>query len=420
MRSWLMEEDAAVRTRTLSEIATAVEGDVDRAARVLACVSIWDPVEEARGELAVPDAGVRVLCALPADYDPTAGPFPLVICLPPARAAPASFLDTVASRLATNGGGAAIWIAVGGQADGMFPADPAKAGTFALILREAMSAFHIDAAAVYLVGSGEGADAAFSLALAYPDSFAGLGAIGGYARVPLPEYAYSLLSENLGSLAIASAWWLADADDPGAIADLTRRDLFIAAHNRALRSLAATALPRFDGAEVNAAPAAWNHVAGALRRWLVTPPPKADPRTARGWIRFPQHGRIGWLEAEAIDEPIWTSQQLTVAVGDPGGGDAFVRGVLEGRLAHLAGRIDGQEITIDAHRCLRVGILLRRGLIDFTRPIRVTCNGILRYDGPVERRLTTMMETARRDLDFSNPAWARLSFRMDGPALQRD
>lgn len=420
LAAYLTESDDAGRSARQGQIARAVGLDLDRAARLLPAVAIWEPGDAQRGEIAVPDAGVRVLYRIHDPYDPSAASTPLVICLPPPDATPVAFLDEVSKALADPGGGGVIALAVSGLDDGMFPAAEGGVGKFTSILSEVQRRFRIDPDRVFLVGSSAGADLAMSLALAYPHLFTGVGVIDGYARMPLPEYAYPMVVENLAPLSIVSAWWLADLDDPQAVAELSRRDLFVAAHNRALRELAETCLPKFDGAEVEDESAAWDRVSTTMTGWLAQPPAQPDQRAAGGWIRFPPHGRVGWLEAAVIEEPIWTSQQLTVVTAQTDARDEFVRGVLEGRLAHLAGRIEGQTITITAHRCKRVNVCLREGMIDFSRPIVVNCNGILRYDGLVERRLVTMLETARQDFDFKRPAWARLSFRIDGPASQRD
>lgn len=126
----------------------------------------------------------------------------------------------------------------------------------------------------------------------------------------------------------------------------------------------------------------------ALMVWL------ADRRRARPdevtIVRDRDHlQRTAWLR---IDEPstdvgsFWASQQ------DKEEG----RRLEEGGFARLEARVEGNTIWVNAKHVRRYSLLLPRGLVVLSQPVRVITNGIVSYDDtpPLAGRL--LLEEARR------------------------
>ena len=96
--------------------------------------------------------------------------------------------------------------------------------------------------------------------------------------------------------------------------------------------------------------------------------------------------------------------------------DRYITDIIQNKLAYLSARIDGQIITIETRRCARIELLLPLGLVDFSKPVTVRCNGRKRYDRLIQPSIRTMLETAYQDWEFQHPAVAKLSLSIKSNA----
>ena len=133
------------------------------------------------------------------------------------------------------------------------------------------------------------------------------------------------------------------------------------------------------------------------------------PRRVSKWFRYPHQGRAGWLRQVKFKGEIWRDEQLSVLPALQVDRDAFITGVIKGKLAYLGGRVDGQTITIDTRRCARIELSVPEGLVDLDKPVTVLCNGRKRFEGILRRSVRTLLEAAYRDWKFEHPPVARLS-----------
>jgi hypothetical protein len=96
--------------------------------------------------------------------------------------------------------------------------------------------------------------------------------------------------------------------------------------------------------------------------------------------------------------------------------DTYITGVLKHHLYAMGGRIDGQTISLETHGCRNVEVRLPWGIVDFSQPVVVTCNGRKRIDGPVKPGIRTLLTSAYEGWDFQHPAVVRLGIDINRDA----
>ncbi len=424
-------EDPARRRQIERNIEEIAGGNTAAVALAVEQVNLWTDLEPGPGRFSVtPPSGktIEVGYVIPDDYDP-GNRYPLMVCLPSQKSTTADTLNRAEALLGdliqpmlriapSRAPGGAFWMPTGEAED--FPA----------LVRAVRRRFHVDTDRVYLFGTGEGADAAWQVAIAYPDLLAGVIAVSGYPAVPYAEQVYPFLLTNLSRVWVLGVWWWGDSGS------LTDRAMFVAAHNQAIAGLAdsmswpttivqgrkvegrmtldlgpsdlpTSGVSAFQRFSVSAFPKILSH-----RR----PPP--EPQLSH-WFRYPGQGRCGWLRQARFDGPVWESTQLAILPGPGVDRDEFIADVVKSKLAYLGGAISGQKIDIEAKRCERIEVLLPDGLIDFDQPIRLMCNGKKRYEGRVRKKISTMLQEAYRQWEFHRPIWVKLSFHINSLARQQ-
>ncbi len=276
------------------------------------------------------------------------------------------------------------------------------------LIREIRRRIHIDSDRVYVAGDGIGGVIAWHVAIAHPSDVAGVLTIDAFPDFPYPRQSYTLLLPNLRDVAIRAMWRspTSRANDGGegfASAET------IASINRAIIDYAAkTALP-IDGGEIPDGSDAWSVLLddGATRVLNHL----RSPETARvaHWFRFPEQGHSGWIVATQIAGDIWDEDQLSI-IPPTGDRDQFITETVADRLFFVGGAIDGQTVTIEARRCAGVEVRFSAKQLDFTRPIKIMCNGRKRFEGSIKPDVATLLETAFETRDFHRPVVARKAF----------
>lgn len=440
VQHYLLAEDAAALSRMEARVRELSGGDVDKVVAALGRARLWVEVPVRAGQYSFPSSlgrSITVAYELPPDYTPQVA-YPLVVWLPGgggsgggeggASGGPAAGADGAARELGLHRlDPQPVILRPAALPGGAFHLRrAAEAADFGLFVRDASRRFHIDADRVYLVGRGEGADAAWQLALAHADRIAGLCVTGGFLEVPYARQVYPFLLDNLAGVAIFDGWVL----DPAAVAAATpsaaepppegpwERDLIAAAHNRAVAELARwgdrpwLAEEFADGAAQSAA------LAGRAFEAVFSRRRPAPAKHTGHWFRYPAHGRIGWLRLARPREPVWEAAQLSILPSAGVDSDRQIAEVIQSRLGYLGGSIEGQRISVEARNCESVEVRLVDGLVALDQPIELICNGKLRFQGRLEPRIETVLRCAREDWDLRRPILAILTFRMDGVARQ--
>ena len=411
LESYLQTDDPSERASLAESIEQDAGDDPDAIAEALGRVQLWKPFPENHGVISFETGfpGITtVTYDLPESYDP-ADRHGLILCMPHPGMSP-----TEAVALAGHALGSAarefVLVSPDRPVDGSFHQDRSSAGVLRRLMRLLRRRIHLDTDRVFLFGVGEGGDAAWMAGLTHPDLFAGAIVLSAHPHLPYPRQVYPFLLENLRRLPLLSVYAAAEGDPP------QTRSEKVAAYNRAIVRLAAEKSLPIVGVEITAtAPGVLKPPADRVAAMLAgRRPPSAGEVSL--WFRYPAQGHAGWLRQTKFMHDVWEADQLSILASPATDHDRYITDVIQDKLAFLGARVDGQTITIETRRCARIELLIPQGLVDFSIPITVRCNGRKRYDRMIQPSIRTMLETAYQDWEFQHPAVARLSFNIKSSA----
>lgn len=417
-RYYSVENAAEDRAALAAQIEKASGGDAEAVAAHLRrlFVQAETPFLD---RISVPGAGLdglEVRCIRPRDGQPgTAAP--LVLCL--------ANRDRQAINVAfhtLHQPGPALYC----SPDRVLPPGSGTTKAVEAIISTLRRHAHLDPDRTYLFGEGEAADHAWVLAIARPDLFAGVIVVSGYPPWPYAEQAYAFLLPNLSQSPVLTIWPKVDAlhgivtaNNTG-IGDQTARTRpqLVDAHNRAIAAYAERLQLPITSVPLPGQPAhpADIRVSSTASAEMLQTPRAAPSRRVSHWFRYPDQGRAGWLRLVEFRGEVWENEQIDILPASGVDRAAFVTQVLQDRLGYLGGTIENNVIDITTRRAARIEVLLTPDLVDFSRSVRVICNGIKRYDAPVSPSIALMLESAWETWDFKHPAWARLTFNIQADA----
>ena len=142
----------------------------------------------------------------------------------------------------------------------------------------------------------------------------------------------------------------------------------------------------------------------------------SDAQPVARWFRFPGQGDAGWLRQSKFRDEPWTADQFSVVTAPGTDFAQYVTEALQGKLAYLAGSLEGQQVTIVASKCSRIEVLLGPEMIDFNRPLTITCNGQQRHSRRVEPSISTLLETAYERWEFQDLVACRITLPVKSDA----
>jgi pimeloyl-ACP methyl ester carboxylesterase len=246
---------------------------------------------------------------------------------------------------------------------------------------------NVDPERIYLGGVSMGGHGAWSTAMHHADRFTALFVINGGPRI----VRYRLLP-NLRHV------WVYDAqgalDDPRLISAVRYATQRLAGLSYSIQY----AEDPIRGHEWLAeAPA-------AFANWVTPARRPRYPERVTLWTMGAPHERAYWLEARQVDKAATATPQLPtqVAAGQP----EEVRRqrwieLLEQHVAQIEARIAGPNWIV-IERCERANLLrlhLATALFDFDRPVKITYDGKVLFEGRVRPSLEYMLETTRHQHD---------------------
>jgi pimeloyl-ACP methyl ester carboxylesterase len=422
---------AAVRSHdgvTFTEVADA-----------LTQVNLWDkrPSGVERVEVTIPRPGSRkphvtvLHVRVPDDYDP-ARAYPLLLGFSDAKADPEQFVSFLATLLGDRRDD--FLIASASDLGGVWFSDPAAAaGDPDAVLALLKRRYHLDTDRFLLIGYGTGGQAAFHLALIRPDAFAAAMPLAAACALETGAEAADLFLPNLRHLPVSAVYGALDVEGT----PLPPTDGLDGA----------TPLPGREGQGegVQSGVAPWNRYMAARARRLNVPlhaheipdagrdgvVPSPDvlasfldarrpqaPREMSLRFRYPEQGSAHWLRQTRFTGDPWTAQHIVISPAEGESPEEAVTAVLTEKLAHLAGRVDGQTIHIDTHRCERIDVLLSDALLDLDQEVTIYVDGTQRFKAKSERSIDTLLEEARTQWDFQHPVPARLQVSKSGRAIE--
>jgi hypothetical protein len=327
--------------------------------------------------------------------------YPVLLCMPDETRAVREQLAW-ARQIARNLGRPMVVILLGRPVDGAFWIPQDVAGAIRTLLRETRRRIHTDPDQTILFGNGRGADAAWMAAIGNADLFAVVLVSSGFPSVPYAEQTLPTLLRNLESVPVLTVWSTTHEDVPDVHSALA------AALNRAIVEYAAQAGIPVQGFEAVDADVDLGFPVDRLRALMSHRRPAFLNPTAH-WFRYPGHGSAGWIRQRRFAGQVWHEEQLSIVTPAGSGRDAFITEVIQGKLAYLAGRIEGQTIRVEARKCAEIELRLPWQAFDWLRPLTVYCNGRRRYHGIVRPSIRDLLECAYEDWEFDHPVAKRLT-----------
>jgi pimeloyl-ACP methyl ester carboxylesterase len=402
-------DDSETRNSLASSIADAAHGDTRAVARAIQSANLWVELPDLLGTFhfeSTTTGQVELGYALPDGYDPTRR-YPTILCMPDEGVTNDETLALARVLLGAQANGF-ILACPDRRIGGSFHQSPAEAGNLRGLVCQIRRHLHTDTDRTYLFGIGVGGEAAWLAAIAHSDLFAGAITLFSYPRMPYPEQAYPILLGNLRDVPLLSIW--RSAHSPGA----ARQAKVIAAHNRGIVEYANKAALPITGVELPTG-ASFELPAHEVSAILSHRRPKHIPGTSH-WFRYPAQGTVGWLRQSKYAGEPWQGDQLSILASPLTDRDTFIQDVYRANLGYIGGSITGQTITIEARRCARIEILLSGGMIDFAKPVTVSCNGRKRREWKVRPNIKTLLDTAYAEWEVQRLVWARRSVSVRAPS----
>ena len=405
LTAYFTEPDRDERARTSARITELADGDVERVAEAVGRLQLWSDQPPGLSQLEVNTGQDRVLpvdVLVPQGYDATKR-YPLILGLHGARGRGRNVIgylqvllgDRLDEYLVAGPTGYKCPTMLGAMED----ADEPLA-----VLAELRRRYHVDTSRVYALGYSMGGHGAFGLATLYGDQFAAAIPSAGTLIVPYPQ-ARAIMLSNLINTPVFVCWGSEDKFDDrgkaafgGGIAGVNREVLAIAdeldipLRGRILRGVGHSDLmPPLD----------------LVLPYLEMCRDSAPSRVSH-WFRYPVQGRSSWLRQSKFAGKPWQGTELTIATRPGQDFDKYATDTIKRKLAYIGGHIEGQQIEVKTRRTAETHVLLNDRLIDLDQPIVLKLNGKVRYQGKVERKITTLLAEAYADWDFQRLYSVRL------------
>ncbi|HEY3392405.1 MAG TPA: peptidase [Lacipirellulaceae bacterium] len=417
VRQYLGEADAQTRAQIVAELADMEDAKVEHVAQILKLMkppmAVAKEAQRAPGMFELSFRGMtgendgRYLVQLPPDYDPLRH-YPAIVALADAGVSPEQMLDywagpaaeislppaegqredstTAASRPSGERLGQAtrhgyIVIAVDWQQPHQLAYYYSDGEHHAVLsaLRDACRRFAIDTDRVFLTGHGMGGDAAWDIAVAHPDLWAGVIPIVAKAGRYVERYAKN--APYVGWYVVAG-----ELDGDKLARNAQELDRYMKPNNdvTVVEYLGRGFEPFGDEFQ-------------RLFEWMAKRrrkmPTELDCVSMRPWDNF-----FWWLEVEGLPDKTMVS---------PGNWPP-ARGV---RPARLRGRrLEANKVTVSI-QAERITVWLAPELVDFNQPLVVEVNNraISPRDRSVRPDLNVLLEDARTRADRPHPFWAKVS-----------
>jgi pimeloyl-ACP methyl ester carboxylesterase len=391
VREYLRAADQPARDAIIQRLRNEEAGDPATVAAVAAAMPppLDPPAATSPGlhELTVRGIGdgpdIRCLVQVPPEYDPLRR-YPAIVTLHSARSTPLNQIEWWAgmptddgTRLgqATRHGTIVIAPAWSEPQQAAYGYTPREQHAVLASLREALRHFSIDTDRVFLSGHSLGGDAAWDIALAHPDLWAGLVMVGPTAARYVTHYWPNARTLPLYLVA-------GELDRATVQRDATDLDRYFS--------------KGFDATYVEYRGRGHEHFSDELLRlfdWLGRKkrtffPKEIEAVTFRPWDRF-----FWWVECDGLPpRTLVLPEQWPPAAG-----------VRPFQIEAKAGASNSLSVRCGADQ---VKIWLSPELVDFAKPVTVTLDGQRLLKGPAAPDLTVMLEDLRLRADRQHPFWA--------------
>jgi pimeloyl-ACP methyl ester carboxylesterase len=399
IRAYLREPLAQNRSKLAADVHDMEGASIERVAQILKLMKppLDIPKDSEKSprmyELKVAglpgEADIRYLVQVPLEYDPLRH-YPTIVTLADAGATPEQMLDFWAGPKNKNGerlGHAVrhgyIVIAVDWQEPHQFTYDYSEREHYAVLgaLRDACRRFSVDTDRVFLTGHGIGGDAAWDIAIAHPDLWAGVIPISALADKYVGRYAENARYLN---------WYVVSGELDGDKMTKNGREL-----DRYMRPGADVTVVEYEGRGDEP----FGDEIQRIFEWMGLKqrqmPQDIDCVSMRPWDSF-----FWWLEVQGLP-----ARSMVAPANWPP--SRYVRpAIIRGK------RLETNKVTVQV-KANKTTVWLSPELVDFKKKLIVEVNGrtLTPADRTVHPDLTVLLEDVRTRADRQHPFWAKLETR---------
>jgi hypothetical protein len=332
---------------------------------------------------------VRYVVQLPPEYDPLRH-YPTIVTLADAGVAPEQMIDfwagprgaeADAPRMGQATRHGYIVVAVDWQHPHQYACEYSLEEHNAVLgsLRDACRRFSIDTDRVYLTGHGIGGDAVWDIALAHPDTWAGVLPIVATADKYVTRYAQN---------ARYVSWYMVAGELDGDKMNKNATQL-----DRYLKPNTDITIVEFLGRGYEPFGDELQRMFDWMGRRTRTMPKQIDCVSMRPWDNF-----FWWLEAEGLPP-----KSMVAPANWPPNKAA--------RPAPIVGkRLESNKIIVTM-QASKITVWLSPELVDFSQPLAIEVNNrnLSPRDRIVHPDLGVLLEDARTRADRQHPFWAKVS-----------
>lgn len=412
---YLHAEDAGARNAVAAEIARdfaqVPAAELSRALRESAGYEPHKPGEHTI-QIPLEDGSSRtVFVRVPKKYDPRRS-WPLIIAYHGTGGTGRDLIEPLARRL---GGESEQYLIAGVDQYQPNNVDSKRSWRpeHRLVIHGLRQRLNVDDDRVYTIGFSGGGYVAWSMAIFYGDEIAGSIPVGSaFDAAPEIPGLWEMLLPNVRNTPVLNVW---GSNDRLPVLGIDLRTPQGTNHelNQKLEALVAKMGLPIRSCVVQGGGHDFEVPRAPLLAMLKNHR-EQFPRLVRQRFRYLNQARASWLEGLSWHGDQWGlgARQLPEEPGETR--EQAIASMIDSTLGTLKGTIDGQNITIEHSHLGELMLWFGDGMVDWSKPVRVTANGKVVSDGMVVRDVRVALSQARRTRDFARLRFAGLKISRDG------
>ncbi|CAN5612739.1 hypothetical protein BH09PLA1_BH09PLA1_13160 [soil metagenome] len=286
---------------------------------------------------------------------------------------------------------------------------------YRLVIQSLKSHFNIDSGRVYATGFSGGGYVAWSMAIFYGDEIAAsIPVASAFDAAPEIPGMWEMLLPNVSNTPVLNVWGSNDRlavlgidlqTPQGTNHELNQKLIPIAKK----MNLPITSYIVKGGGHSFEPPR--DLMLQMLKKTRLNYPREISKR-----FRYLNQARADWIEGLSWDGDQWGLGRRELPDVPGQSREQAIAQMLEATLGSIHGKVEAQDISISFSHLGELAIWFGESMIDWSKPIRVSANGKIVFEGMIERDVRIALSQAMRTRDFDRIRWAGLKISKDRTA----